>query len=732
MSGDQGDRGRAVRRPRLVRRPAAGPGPLGELKELLYRLYLEAGAPTLEHIAALVAADDDLPGAPEKDTIARCLGSPDLPTSQLDVVAIATVLAREAGWDPSDAAAGARALWVRARMARPTGTLIAELSDPFALEVHRPIELDDQSADLPALTPYIPRAHDERLAQAVALAAAGHSVVAVLVGGSSTGKTRACWETISALPDGWRLWHPFDPTRPEAALADIEHVGPRTVVWLNQTQLYLDTAGSDAGERVAAALRTVIAAAERAPVLVLGTMWREYWDVLIREARPGAPDPHSQARELLAGRDITVADAFTAGELTSGQAVSASDPRLRRAVAEAEGGRIAQYLAGVPVLLARYRNAPAPARALIHAAIDARRLGYGIALPLPFLAAAAPGYMNDLEWAQAGESWLEQALAYATAPCSGVRGPLTLIRPRLYRHAAQLWKNSVTHSAIAGSRLLEVLGMIDPSTIGQASCWIADRVPVDDPCSVADLLERLREKGLMEASTSLAARTARAARYTLDTWDPEIDSWHYVDERLTALRQVDAPAAAAFAERQALESPLHSPRVVAHRLQSLRKAGARGAIAALLARNPADTVSLDDPEHVAELLAELGNLGEQAHIAALISRIPTCTVSFDQPDGVAELLLALKGFEELGAHSAIDALLARDPARNVRLDPTYRPLWLTVLRLAHALRSTGAQDMIDTLMDRAAVTVVPNPSDVQLTSIPGKLAEPASARLVHR
>lgn len=126
MSGDQEDRGRAVRRPRVVRRPVAGPGPLGELKELLYRLYLEAGPPTLEHIAALIAADDDLPSAPEKDTIARCLGSPDLPASQLDVAAIATVLAHEARWDPRDAAGQARALWVQARMSVPAGRPVGE------------------------------------------------------------------------------------------------------------------------------------------------------------------------------------------------------------------------------------------------------------------------------------------------------------------------------------------------------------------------------------------------------------------------------------------------------------------------------------------------------------------------------------------------------------------------------------------------------------------------------
>ena len=47
----------------------------------------------------------------------------------------------------------------------------------------------------------------------VKAAAEGSSGIAVLVGGSSTGKTRACWEALQLLRDqkpGWRLWHPID------------------------------------------------------------------------------------------------------------------------------------------------------------------------------------------------------------------------------------------------------------------------------------------------------------------------------------------------------------------------------------------------------------------------------------------------------------------------------------------------------------------------------------------
>jgi hypothetical protein len=67
---------------------------------------------------------------------------------------------------------------------------------------------------------------------------------------------------------------------------------------------------------------------------------------------------------------------------------------------------------------------------VIEAAMDARRLGMGAALPHGFLEAAASGYLADAEWDGLGEDWLEQALAYAAVPCKGARGPLTRIRPR--------------------------------------------------------------------------------------------------------------------------------------------------------------------------------------------------------------------------------------------------------------------------------------------------------------
>ena len=318
-----------------------------------------------------------------------------------------------------------------ASTAQPLGRPIQELTDPFALEVHRAIDTPGGTAQLPALPAYIERDHDRQLRAIVEQAAEGHSGAAVLVGGSSTGKTRACWEAIQGLPHHWRLWHPIDPSRPEAAAIALPRAGPRTVIWLNEAQHYLLTPAGDLGERVAAGLRELLRDPDRAPVLLLGTIWPQYWAILTTSPSAGQlDDPHAQARALLSGVDILVPDAFTGAALRAVQAGAKVDPRLAEAAAHAEDGRITQFLAGAPALLERYRNAPPAAKAVLEAAIDARRLGHGLYLPHGLLEVAAPGYLSDQQWDALTEDWLEQAMAYCASPCRGAPGPLTETRPR--------------------------------------------------------------------------------------------------------------------------------------------------------------------------------------------------------------------------------------------------------------------------------------------------------------
>jgi hypothetical protein len=334
-----------------------------------------------------------------------------------------------------DLNAGARSM---PRSEVPPGWLLTDVTDPFALEVHRPVRLETSQQGLPALPAYLRREHDVKLEQVIAAATRGCSGIAVLVGGSSTGKTRACWEALELLrkrPEPWRLWHPIDPSRPEAALRELPLIGPLTVVWLNEAQFYLDPPASGLGERIAAGLRELLRDPGRAPVVVLATLWPQFWDALTVRPGKGEADVHPQARELLSARDISVPAAFTAAQLQ--QPDVAADPRLTLAANSAEDGQVVQFLAGAPELMARYHNAPPAAAALLNAAIDGRRLGMGIALPLTFLEAAAPGYLTDADWDGLAEDWLEQALTYTAAPCKGIRAPLTRVRPRTSDTAIQ-------------------------------------------------------------------------------------------------------------------------------------------------------------------------------------------------------------------------------------------------------------------------------------------------------
>jgi len=273
------------------------------------------------------------------------------------------------------------------------------------------------------------------------------------------------------------LWHPIDPSRPDAALRELPGIGPRTVVWLNEAQFYLDPADAGLGERVAAGLRELLRDPGRAPVLVLATVWPRFWDTLTGRPADG-DDRHAQARELLAGHDITVPAAFTPAQMS--QLAQAADVRMELAARSARDGEVIQFLAGGPELLARYRNAPPAAAALIDAAMDAHRLDMGAGLPQAFLEAAAPGYLTDAQWDALGEDWLEQALAYTAVPCKGARGPLTRIRPRPAQPAGRPRGDQPTGVAAAAGPLYRLADYLDQhgrahraSQIPPAEFWSA-------------------------------------------------------------------------------------------------------------------------------------------------------------------------------------------------------------------------------------------------------------------
>ena len=582
------------------------------------------------------------------------------------------------------------------------GRPLTEETDPFALEVHRPLEPDaGTSRDLPTLPPYMRRAHDEELARVTQAAAEGHSGIAALVGGSSTGKTRACWETLQIIKDSaiasapWRLWHPIAPSHAEAVLKDLPNVAPHTVIWLNEAQLYLNAPD---GEEVAAALRELLRDSKRAPVLVLSTLWLEHWSNLTTPPGFIGPDPHAQARELLTGHAINVPSAFTDVQLSD--LAKADDPRLRQAASSASDGKITQYLASAPELLSRYENAPHAPKALLQAAMDARRLGVGDSIPLSFLETAAPGYVTGWERNSLDDNWLPESLKYVGQPCKGALGPLTPNRQgrsasqRETYHLADYLDQHSHHTRHT---------IIPPLDFWAACETLTDRVELRELGNAAEARGVLRNAARLHKSAAALGDTKAAARLVrrLHYLDPGTTSaaWPLIDG-VTAgdidavIELVLALTAAGSIERtSALLSSvmanvaLDDPRKLAHLLTIAREAsveeqGAKGCIGVLLARGPAAHASLENLSDVAELVQQLRLSSGLEQAMSLMSRA-AAEAGLDDADGVRELVRVM---HRLGATEALAVLLERNPVAHVPLTSL-----LDLARLLVSLHEAGAE-----------------------------------------
>jgi hypothetical protein len=620
------------------------------------------------------------------------------------------------------------------RGAPTVGVPINQASDPFNLEIHRPIAFESRD-ELPILPRYVRRAHNETLARVVHRALAGESRMAVLVAGSSAGKTRACWEALTPLREagGWRLWHPLSPTRAEALLEGLDRVRPHTVVWLNETQEYFNGAvRGDNAEQVVSKLRRLLTDHTRAPVLVLGTLWPEYRDALTQVSG-------SQVRQLLDGTVIHVPHAFTGTDLDALTDAARHDRRLAWAVDHAEDGQITQYLAGGPELLERLHAAPPAARAVILAAMDARNMGHRNALQLSLLEHAAPAYLTDAEWHQLDENWLEQALAYTGQSCKGALGPVVRSRPghhrarpnRRQRDHGNTCRQPAGHSQGPAYRLADYLEhwahTHRAEHIPPVGFWAAagDHALPDDLRALADAAWA---RGLYRDATQLHKNaTVQSDPHAAAILTKHLYGLHPDDQR---------PAHWAAAH-----TPLDNPDGVARLLKQLREIGADEQVTTLLARNPATHISLDNPHDVARLLGQWREVGADEQVAALakcvardtsflndpynvavlleqlreagadeqvtllLARNPATHISLDNPDGVARLLKQLR---EIGADEQVTLLLARNPATHASLDNPDG-----VARLLKQLREVGAHEQITVLTERVARDVpVNDPYDV--------------------
>ncbi|MFY4717279.1 hypothetical protein [Streptomyces sp. LaBMicrA B280] len=272
------------------------------------------------------------------------------------------------------------------------------------------------------LPAYLPRDHDRRLRALLDRAAHGGDTLFVVVQGEScTGKTRAAYEAVRACLPDWDLAFPKGPTSLLALLA-ADAIGPRSVLWLDEGQDFLT---GKQGEEAAARLRGLLELP--GPIVVLATMWQEHRRTLL--SRPEAPlhDPHPQARALLtAGVTMHVAASFPADVMRDLRRTA--DPSLSTAALTSRDGELTQTLAAALELVAFHESSDAvPAcygKAVVTAAMDARRLGHGPELSETFLRAAAQAYLSEAQRAEAAPDWFRQALAHAGTRVKGVVAPL--------------------------------------------------------------------------------------------------------------------------------------------------------------------------------------------------------------------------------------------------------------------------------------------------------------------
>ncbi len=302
-------------------------------------------------------------------------------------------------------------LWLaaaaRARTAgadRPRGARRVRDSDPRDLGVHAAIRVDGAPGELPT---YVPRDIDERLRSTIRDGVAGRGTFVLLLGDSSVGKTRCAYEAVTAELGDWWLFHPGDAS----ALDDFAGAAtPRTVVWLDEIQQYLD------GGLTAATVRSLRNA--RGPVVVVGTLWPEFYHRII--ALPDdTGDAYARHRELIhLATVIAVGTRLSGPERRRAETAAAVDARLAECLVSPYG--MTQALAAAPELVRRW-EAPSDcyAWALITAAVDARRLGVRSPLSADLLRAAVPGYLDERQRAKAPANWFERALAYATEEVHG-------------------------------------------------------------------------------------------------------------------------------------------------------------------------------------------------------------------------------------------------------------------------------------------------------------------------
>lgn len=322
---------------------------------------------------------------------------------------------------------------------RPRNVVRVLDARPRLLGVHAAIHLDEagQGQAIDDLPVYVPRDIDDKLRAAIGIAGEGGGFV-LLIGGSSVGKTRSLFEAVKSVFPEWWLLYPSDAQElREFASAPT----PLTIVWLDGLQRYVEHSdGLSAGT-----VRNLI----DARVVVVGTLWRDEYHARLAQ-RGQNQQGYEDSRVLLnLATVMSVPEDLSKKERQLAESLTESDRRILVALGDRSAG-FTQILSAGPELINHWEQAAdrnCYGRAVITAALDARRVGAWAPLTRDYLEAAAPGYLTSAQQAVAPRDWLDQALDYATELKRGAASTLSpiaadmgkiagyMVADYLYQHA---------------------------------------------------------------------------------------------------------------------------------------------------------------------------------------------------------------------------------------------------------------------------------------------------------
>jgi tetratricopeptide (TPR) repeat protein len=301
--------------------------------------------------------------------------------------------------------------------------------DPINFGVHRSIlaiienhaEFDsDSQEDVAELPLYVSRDADSEIVSHLSRMKVGGGFL-LLVGKSCVGKTRTAYETVLRCFPDWSIF------RPEGVTSISDFAGgralpKRTIVWLNELQVFLDSADGSAASVLMSLLETSDSA------ILIGTVWPEYlqkWRASpIRTADGKFEDPWRLSREVVQLANIVQIGQFTDEERSRARKLAKSDLRIAAALSVQTESPTTVLAAG-PALIEKWKQMANPyEKATITAAIACRSLGCASTMPAGLLRDAAVGYLTPTERGEAPADWFEESLSSATKKVMHAAAPL--------------------------------------------------------------------------------------------------------------------------------------------------------------------------------------------------------------------------------------------------------------------------------------------------------------------